>query len=72
MTQLRVFVLPGGKIQIMGDDGSFEEAKQATELLLQQLQTAGIPVTLTSEIEQHRVGVSHVHVHVQEHQHHEH
>lgn len=71
MTQIRVFVLPGGKIQIMGDDGSFAEAKQATEQLLQQLQAKGIPVTLTSEIEQHRAGVEHVHVQIQEQQHHE-
>ena len=60
--KMTVIVLAGGKIEIRGDEGSFEEARAATEQLLQRLSARGIPVVLEGQIEQHRDGVSHVHV----------
>jgi hypothetical protein len=58
----RVFVLPGGKIQIFVDEGTFEEAQALTKLIIGRLQAAGLPIEQTSEIEMHRDGVEHVHV----------
>ena len=61
--KMRVFALPGGKIQIFVDEGSFEEARTATQTLLAQLKAKGLPVELAGQIEQHKDDVSHVHVH---------
>ena len=65
MADVRVIVLPGGKLQVFvdGDGVSFEEAKIATLRVLAQLRAQGMAVQQTSEIEQHRdAGVDHVHV----------
>ena len=72
--QVRVFRLPSedGKVrlQIFVDDGTFEEAQQATKLILAKLQAEGIRFDDIGEIESHRTGGDHVHVHQEEH--HEH
>lgn len=60
--QIKVYALPGGQLQVMVDDASFEEAQQATQTLLAHLQASGLPVELAGQIEQHKAGVSHVHV----------
>jgi hypothetical protein len=60
--KMTVIVLPGGKIEIRGDEGSFEEARARTEHLLQLLAAKGIPAVLEGQVEQHRDGGSHVHV----------
>jgi hypothetical protein len=60
--QMRVIALPDGTIQIFGDEGPFEEARQATERLLALLAEQGVPVELVGEIEQHRPDVEHVHL----------
>ena len=60
--QARVFVLPGGKIQIFVDEGTFEEAQALTKQIIGQLQAAGLPIELVGEVEMHRDGVEHVHV----------
>ena len=65
MAEVRVFVLPGGKLQVFvdGNDVSFEDAELATLQILDQLRAQGLDVTQTSGIEQHRdPGVHHVHV----------
>ena len=65
MADIRVIVLPGGKLQIFvdGEGVSFEEARIATLQVLAQLRAKGLDVQQTSEIEQHRdAGVDHVHV----------
>ena len=65
MAEVRVFVLPGGKLQVFvdGNGVSFEDAQTATLQVLGQLRAQGLDVQQTSEIEQHRdAGVSHVHV----------
>jgi hypothetical protein len=58
----RVFVLPGGKIQIFVDNGTEEEARTATRSVLAQLQTSGIPFSEIGDIEVHRTGGTHVHI----------
>lgn len=60
--QARVFVLPGGKVQVFVDEGSFDEAQKLTQQILGILQAAGLPLELTGAVEQHRDGVEHVHV----------
>lgn len=60
--QMRVVALPDGTIQIFGDEGPFEEARQATERLLALFAAQGVPVELVGEIEQHRPDVEHVHL----------
>jgi hypothetical protein len=63
MPQLRVFVLPGGEIQIFGDTGPFAQASAATQQIIDALQAQGLPVKLIGAIEQHRPdGPAHVHV----------
>ena len=62
MATMRVFVLPGGKIQIFVDEGTEEEARLATKAVLTQLQAAGIPFSEIGDIELHRTGGTHVHV----------
>lgn len=58
----RVFVLPGGRVQIFVDTGSFPRAKAVTEQLLSTIQAQGLPVRMIGEVEQHRDGADHVHV----------
>lgn len=62
--EIRVFVLPGGKLQIMVDGAglSFEQAKAATAQVLAQLQAQGIPAEMIGNVEQHKDGVDHVHI----------
>jgi hypothetical protein len=60
--QARVFVLPGGKIQIFGDEGTGAEAETVTRQIIGLLQAAGLPVEIIGEVEMHRDGVEHVHV----------
>lgn len=60
--QMCVIVLADGTIQIFGDEGPFEEARQATERLLALLAEKGVPVERIGEIEQHRPDVEHVHL----------
>ena len=65
MAEVRVFVLPGGKLQVFvdGNGVSFEDAKLATLRVLAQLRAQGLDVQQTSEIEQHRdAGIDHAHV----------
>ena len=65
MAEIRVFVLPGGKLQIFvdGNGVSFDEAKVATLQVLAQLRAQGFDVEQTSEVEQHKdANVHHVHV----------
>jgi hypothetical protein len=60
--QVRIIVLPGGKLQIFVDEGTFEEAARTTRAILADLAAQGIPIAAVGGIEQHRDGVSHVHV----------
>ena len=61
---IKVFVLPGGTVQIFVDGQvSFEQAQRVTEAVIAQLQASGIPFTTVGAVEQHRDGVSHVHIH---------
>lgn len=65
MAEVRVIVLPGGKLQVFVDGSgvSFEDARLATLKVLGELRARGLQVEQTSEIEQHRdAGVQHVHV----------
>lgn len=58
----RVFVLPGARMQVFIDSGTFSQAKAATEQLLQAVKAQGLGLQQTSEVEQHRSDVDHVHV----------
>ncbi|MDQ2906753.1 MAG: hypothetical protein M3Y81_24855 [Chloroflexota bacterium] len=60
--QFRVIVLPGGTLQVMADEGPFEEAALKTKQIIEALNAQGLPVVLDGPIEQHRAEVSHVHV----------
>lgn len=60
--QARVFLLPGGKIQIFIDNGTEEEAKIATRAILAKMAASGIKLAEIGEIELHRTGGEHVHV----------
>ena len=60
--KMRIFALPGGQLQVFVDEGTFAEAKAATEEVLARLNALGLPVELVGQIEQHKNEVSHVHV----------
>jgi hypothetical protein len=60
--QARVFILPGGKIQVFIDSGTEEEAKLATRAILAKMAASGIKFAEVGEIELHRTGGEHVHV----------
>ncbi len=60
--QVKVYALPGGQLQVMVDDASFEEAQNVTQTLLAHLKASGLPVELAGQVEQHKAGISHVHV----------
>jgi hypothetical protein len=60
--KLRVFVLSGGQVQVFIDSGTFAQAKEATLLLMQQMNSAGAELQFKSQVEQHRFGPAHAHV----------
>ena len=60
--QARVFVLPGGRMQIFVDTGSFPQAKALSGQLLSTMQAQGLDIQMIGEVEQHRDGTDHVHV----------
>lgn len=62
--EVRVFVLPGGKLQVFidGNGVTFEEARAVTERVLGQLQAQGVPAEMIGDVEMHKDGVHHVHV----------
>lgn len=69
--EVKVIVLPGGKLQIFVDGQvSFEQATQITKTVLAQLNAAGIEISEVGPVEQHKDGAEHVHiagnVHVQQ------
>lgn len=61
--ELKVYVVPGGTIQIFVDGQvSFEQAQAITQAVMAQLQASGIAFREIGTVEQHRDGVSHVHI----------
>jgi hypothetical protein len=60
--KLRVFVLSGGQVQVFIDSGTFAQAKEATLLLMQQMNSAGAELQFKSQVEQHRFGSAHAHI----------
>jgi hypothetical protein len=61
--QARVFVLPGGKLQIFIDSGTDEQAIEATQTILAKLKASGMEFDSVGDIEFHRDGRSdHIHV----------
>jgi hypothetical protein len=60
--KIRVFVMPGGTVQVFVDEGTFEEARAATNAIFAHLKAQGLPVELVGQIEQHKDDVTHVHV----------
>jgi hypothetical protein len=63
--EIKVYVLPGGQLQIFvdGSNVTYDQAAAATVKLLERLQAQGIPIEQVSQIEQHKdAGVSHVHI----------
>lgn len=56
--QARVFILPGGKVQIFIDTGTEEDAKTATRAILARMAASGIKFAEIGEIELHRTGGS--------------
>jgi len=62
--EIKVFVLPGGELQIFVDGPvSVAQAEAATRVVLAQLQAAGVAVATIGPVEQHKdAGVTHVHV----------
>ncbi len=62
--QVRIIII-GTELQVMvdGDDVDFETAKRVTQAVSADLRARGIPLTQTSDIEQHRAGgLSHAHI----------
>ena len=69
--EVRVLVLPGGKLQIFVDGQvTFDQAQAITQAVLAQLAVQGVAISEVGPVEQHREGVTHAHV--QEHIHHGH
>lgn len=61
--EVRVVVLPEGRLQLFVDGAiAFETARAVTLEMLAHLCAQGIPVQRVGAIEQHKDGVSHVHV----------
>lgn len=61
--EVKVFVLPGGRVQIFVDGQvSFEQAQQITKVVIAQLQAGGVEFSEVGAVEQHKDGVEHVHV----------
>lgn len=67
--EIKVYALPGGRLQIFvdGEGVSYDQAAAATMQILDLLRAQGIAVDQTSAIEQHKDGgVAHVHLHQEE------
>jgi hypothetical protein len=64
MAKMRVVITPDGDVRFMIVDGSFEEGKKEIAKLVAGLGGAGLTVTPTSEIEQHRHGPGETQTHV--------
>lgn len=61
--EIKVFVLPGGKVQIFVDGQvSFEQAQAITKAVIAQLEAGGVEFAEVGAVEQHRDGVAHVHI----------
>jgi hypothetical protein len=61
--QARVFILPGGKLQIFIDSGTDDQAVEATQAILAKLKASGMEFDEVGDIEFHRDGRSdHIHV----------
>lgn len=61
--QARVFILPGGKLQVFIDSGTDEQAIEATQAILTRLKASGMEFDEVGDIEFHRDGRSdHIHV----------
>jgi hypothetical protein len=61
--EIKVIVLPGGKVQMFVDGQvSFEQAQQITQAVIAQLQAGGVEFSEVGAVEQHRDGVSHAHI----------
>lgn len=63
--QVRIVILPGGKLQIFVDGAnvSFAEAEAITQQVLAGLPAVGIAVDSISDVEMHRAGgMDHVHL----------
>ncbi|NNJ13397.1 hypothetical protein EKD04_024020 [Chloroflexales bacterium ZM16-3] len=62
--EIKVYVLPGGTVQIFVDGQvSFAQAQQITQAVIAQLQASGVAFSAVGTVEQHKDGVTHVHVH---------
>jgi len=60
--EIRLFVLPGGQMQVMVDGQvSFDQAREVTAKLLEAARAQVASLQQTSEVEQHKAGVTHVH-----------
>ncbi len=66
--QLRIVILPDGRIGLYSEEGSFAEGEQALAAVLASLGAAGIDLAEVGRIEQHR----HDDQQVREEVHHEH
>jgi len=61
-SEVKVFVLPKGQLQIFVDNATDDEAVRIINAVLSQLQQVGVPLSDIGEIEFHRKGGEHVHV----------
>lgn len=62
---MRVLVMAGGQLEIFADNGSFDQAKASTAVVIEGLQASGVPAKQISAVEQHRAGgLAHAHVNV--------
>lgn len=70
--QIKVYALPGGKLQVMvdGQGVDFAKAEAATRLVLAKLKAAGLDAQIDGLVESHRTAADHVHVVQTEHHHH--
>jgi hypothetical protein len=60
--QARVFILPEGKIQIFIDNGTEEEAIEASKKIMANMQASGVNFESIGEVELHRTGGEHAHI----------
>ena len=59
---MRVFALPGGRLEIMTDNGLFADAKRLSEALLASLSLEGTTLSQVGRTETHAESKGHVHV----------
>jgi len=52
--QLRIVILPNGRLGLYSEDGSFAEGAQALAEVLATLEAAGIEPSEVGRVEQHR------------------